>query len=382
MSNEKKNVIKYVGVLELNNISMDCYVLEDGTRVLSAREMQRALSMVDETDDASQTSGARLNRYLAQKSLKPFIYKDKDVGHYEPLECYKGSQKINGFEATVLIDICDAFLQARKEIKLSTRQQIIADQCEILVRSFAKVGLIALIDEATGYQYDREKKELQTIFKAFISDEILAWQEAFHLSFYKEIFRLWGIPFTDKYIKRKPSFLGHITNRFVYSNMPKGIFVLEKLKGKTPKTKGGNYKYRLHQSLTKDVGREALKKVIYSIETLASISETKEQFIKLVAEKYGQKEIQFPQNTSAVEKEIQSALESDNINEMSSFNQSLKKGLNFNDVTGKTGEKVKYKGTYETENEKATTEEDFNVGDTFPVSPLTNKDCVWKLIKQ
>jgi hypothetical protein len=289
---KKANTIKYEGVLELNNIEIECFVLEDGTRVLSGREMQRALSMVDDVD-GKETSGTRLNRYLSQKTLKPFLYEGKEPGHFDPLVCYQGDKKINGYEATVLIDICDSFLQARKEITLSTRQKIIADQCEILVRSFAKIGLIALIDEATGYQYDREKKELQTILKALVSDEILEYQQQFQLSFYKEIFRLWNIPFTPKNIKRKPQFIGHLTNKYVYQNLPKGTFVLDKLKSKTPKSAGGNYKFRLHQSLTEDKGREALKKVLYTVEALASISNTKKEFDKLMSEKYGQKEIPF-----------------------------------------------------------------------------------------
>jgi hypothetical protein len=297
-------------------------VLEDGTRVLSGRGMQRALKMVDETDENKQTAGTRLDRYLNQKSLKPFMYNGKEEDHFEPLVCFKGEAKINGFEATVLVDICDAILQARNEITLSSRQKTIATQCEILVRAFAKVGIIALVDEATGYQYEREQKELQTIFKAFISDEILAWQEAFHLSFYKEIFRLWNIPFTDKYIRNKPSFLGHLTNKFIYENMPKGMFVLEKLKSKTPKTTGGNYRYRLHQSLTKDIGREALKKVIYSVEALASISETKRQFIKLMNEKYGQKEIPFD-DLEEINEPIYEA------KKPSTFNKSLKMALDY-----------------------------------------------------
>jgi hypothetical protein len=61
--------------------------------------------------------------------------------------------------------------------------------------------------------------------------------------------------------------------------------VLEKIKEKTPKTKGDNYRYRFHQSLTLEAGKEELKKVINSVETLASISETKEEFLKLM-EKY------------------------------------------------------------------------------------------------
>ena len=64
-------------------------------------------------------------------------------------------------------------------------------------------------------------------------------------------------------------FIGHLTNKFIYKNLPKGTFVLDALKENTPKTKGGNYKVRLHQSLTEDKGREALKKVLYSVEALA-----------------------------------------------------------------------------------------------------------------
>jgi hypothetical protein len=214
--------------------------------------------------------------------------------HFQPIICYKGQQKINGYEATALVDFCNVLLQARLDDKIKTeRQAIIADQCEILIRSFAKIGIIALVDEATGYQYEREKKELQAILKAFISEEILSWQKTFHDNFYKEIFRLWNIPFTAENIKRKPQFIGRLTNEFVYKNLPKGTFVLDKLKEKTPKTEGGNYRYRLHQSLTPEVGKEALKKVIYSIETLAAISDTKAKFKRLIQDRYGQRELPF-----------------------------------------------------------------------------------------
>ncbi len=182
------------------------------------------------------------------------------------------------------------------------------------------VGIIALVDEATGYQYDREKAELQAILKAFISDEILEWQKAFHLNFYKELFRLWNVPFTEQNIKRKPQFIGKLTNELVYKNLPKGTVVLETLKEKTPKTKGGNYRYRLHQSLTPEVGREALKKVIYSIETLAAISENKGKFKRLVQDRFGQRTIQFP-NSDEIEETKQPI-------SLNSFSKDLKGLLN------------------------------------------------------
>jgi len=173
--------VKYKGELELAGFKLPCYVLEDGTRVLSGRKMQEALKMVDEVESGKETAGNRLDRYLSQKSLKSRIYKGKKPDHYAPIICYDGEKKINGYEATRLIDICDAFLEARKQTRerekedekyLSPRQETIAKQCEILMRAFAKVGIIALVDEATGYQKIREEA-LQEILRIHVSEEVL-----------------------------------------------------------------------------------------------------------------------------------------------------------------------------------------------------------------
>lgn len=201
--------------------------------------MQNALKLQEEHETKS---GTRLVRYLNQKTLETFIYKDKSLDHYNPIECYKGNQKINGYEATILADICEAFLEARNNINLSTRQKIIADQCEILIRGFARVGIVALIDEATGYQYESERFELQKILTAYVSEEILKWQLTFRDDFYQEIFRLWDLPFIPKYIKNKPSFIGKLTIKYIYDQMPRGV--IEKVKENIGKTENGNWKYR------------------------------------------------------------------------------------------------------------------------------------------
>lgn len=196
--------------------------------------MQNALKLQEEHETKS---GTRLVRYLNPKTLETFIYKDKSLDHYNPIECYKGNQKINGYEATILADICEAYLEARNNINLSTRQKIIADQCEILIRGFARVGIVALIDEATGYQYERERFELQKILTAYVSEEILKWQLTFRDDFYKEIFRLWDLPFIPKYIKNKPSFIGKLTIKYIYDQMPRGV--IEKVKENIGKTEMG-----------------------------------------------------------------------------------------------------------------------------------------------
>lgn len=281
------NKIECKGELKLGDFSIPCYVLENGIRVLSGRGMQEALKMVDD----KKTSGHRILRYLGQKTLNPFISNHLSLVHLEPIECYDGNKRVNGYEATVLVDICDAFLEARKNIELSDRQKIIADQCEILVRSFAKVGIISLVDEATGYQYDRERFELQKILNAYISDEILKWQLTFTDDFYKNIYRLWGLPFIPKYIRNKPSFIGKLTNKYIYELLPQGV--VDRIKEKTGKTSKGNWKYKWHQSLTPEIGREHLKKQIIEVTTLMSVSQTKEQFDDLFQLKYKTPPIQL-----------------------------------------------------------------------------------------
>jgi hypothetical protein len=281
----KSREIEYEGLLNINGYEINCYILKDGTRVLSGRGMQEALKLVDEPTEGKQVAGTRIHRLLGQTSLEPFIYKNNTKEHFNPLICYKGKTKINGYEATVLVDICDAILEARRSgVALGKRQEIVADQCEILVRAFARVGITALVDEATGYQYQRERFELAKILEAYISDEILKWQLTFTDDFYRQIFRLWNVPFIASNIKRKPQFIGNLTNKYIYEQLPDGV--LEVLRSETPKTEAGNYKHRFHQSLTADIGREHLKKQITEVTTLMEISNSKEEFQAHFKKKY------------------------------------------------------------------------------------------------
>lgn len=288
----KKNKVEYSGELFLaDGISIPCYVLADGRRVLSGRKMQMALRIVD-----SNSSGTKLPSFLANSSLKPFIINDKEPAHFEPLDCYLGKQKINGYEATVLTDICKAILDARRSgVKLTERQVIVARQCEILLSAIAKVGIIALVDEATGYQYDRERDELQKILRAYISEELLPWQKRFPDIYYKELFRLNGWDYTVNGIKKRPSIIGKWTNTLIYEELPHGV--LDALKKKTPKSEAGNKTARYHQSLTPDVGEPNLSAQINKIVTLFKLSDNMRElwfnFKKLKEREVGQLSLPF-----------------------------------------------------------------------------------------
>ena len=287
--------ITHEGTLNLNGVEIPCYVLEDGTRVLSGRGMQGALKMVDDTLDSKQTSGARLYRYFNQKTLKPYIYKDKEPGHYKPIECLKGETRVNGYEATVLADICDAFLDARKQINLSPRQKIIADQCEILIRAFAKVGIIALVDEATGYQDIRAKDRdaLQKLLDKYLLQEHAKWAKRFPDEFYELIFKLKGWTASEALTKR-PAIVGRYTNDIVYQRLAPGI--LKELQKRNPLNENKRRDHKHHQYLTDDVGHPELQKHMGGVIALMRISSSWDKFMRNLDKAYTKFEHTIPLN--------------------------------------------------------------------------------------
>lgn len=310
--------------LRLGDLEIPCYVLEDGTRVLSRNGMQKAIGY-------EGTSGDWLTRFINSKNISKNIGSEiraglLDVIKFERLGAGGSVTDTYGYEATKLIDLCDALIDLNKAGLLSGKQKIYADQAEIIIRAVAKVGIVALVDEATGYQYEREKDALQVILKAYISDELLKWQKMFPDTFYFEIFRLKKWDYTVNGINKRPGVIGKWTKELIYKQLPKGV--LEELKSKTPKSKSGNYTARFFQSLTQDIGHPALTAQIYKVIGIMNISNTwdefKQNFNRMVDRNNGQTELNFEEIEKEIEKEEEKPVK------LSSFNQKLVKGLKFN----------------------------------------------------
>jgi hypothetical protein len=257
MKNEKQ--ITHEGVLELGDFKIPCYVLEDGTRVISSRGMQNALMMESpEGKSEEQKSGTLLSRFVVSKWFKQLIDNDKELEHFQPVVAYKGNQKINGYEASALVDFCNIMLQARKEGKVTTtRRVIIAEQSEIIIRSFAKVGIIALIDEATGYQEVREKDALKQFLEKFLLEEKTKWVRTFPDDFFDAIFKMKGISWKQANKGKKPQWMGHHINDLVYSRLgPEVLYSLRKL---NPKTAKGYRPAKHPQYMSDEYGKPKLK---------------------------------------------------------------------------------------------------------------------------
>lgn len=261
--------------LRIGNVEIACYVLEDGTRVVSQRGLQTSLGL-------NVSGGAqRLHKILTVLERKGIDTNDLTSRIATPLvfKTPRGS-RAHGFEATVLADFCEVILKAKdKAGTLRSNQLHVAKQCEILVRGFARVGIIALVDEATGYQHDRSRRALEEILDAFIKDELGKWAKRFPDEFYRELFRLKGLQFIP-FPKKRPMYVGHWTNDLVYKRLAPGV--LDQLREKNPPGASGRRKTRHHQFLTDDVGHPKLQEHLASVITLMRACDDWAMFHKML----------------------------------------------------------------------------------------------------
>jgi hypothetical protein len=174
-----------------------------------------------------------------------------------------------GYEATILTDICDAVLAARKAKKLHPQQERFAAQCELLTRGLARVGIVGLIDEITGYQNVRAQDALARILEEFIAKELQHYVSAFPAEFYQEMFRLRGLNYPRDSVKR-PQYFGVLTNDLVYRRLAPGV--LDELKAVTPRLGSGRLAHKLYQRLTRTKGYPKLKEHLGAVVTMMQLS--------------------------------------------------------------------------------------------------------------
>ncbi|MGO9021828.1 MAG: P63C domain-containing protein [Syntrophobacteraceae bacterium] len=195
---------------------------------------------------------------MAAGSLKPFISQEL-LESTRPIR-FRNSKGIKafGYSAELLPKVCQVYLEARDAGALQANQLSIAVKCEILVRGLAQTGIIALVDEATGYQKVRDRDELQRFLALYLSEERLKWAKMFPDEYYRQLFRLQGWQYSPLSVKR-PKLVGVLTNRLVYEKLPD--HVLDELRRLNPvkNKKTWRREATFFQHLSADIGQEDLR---------------------------------------------------------------------------------------------------------------------------
>lgn len=268
---------KFRGQLDLAGNLIDVYVLDTGDRVLSMRGAVKAMTNQD---------AGNLVEYISVQGLKEFI--DKDLALVGTKEFFiPGTQfRGRGITAEQFEAILTGYVKALHAGKLNTeRQREIATTCAILSTAFLRIGIIAQIDEVTGYQYVRAEDALQLKLRAFIAEELRAWEKTFPDELWEQFGRLTNWKGS---LHKRPKWWGHLVIELVYEALDPDV--AKYLKENKPKPyHGQNY----HQWLTEDFGLRSLVSHIYEVIGIAKTCSDMRELRHKVALHYGREPLQL-----------------------------------------------------------------------------------------
>lgn len=271
--------------LRIGQAEIPCYVLEEGAvdrdddrRLITASGLQQAVGM------SASGGSPRLADFAARIASNSHSRGHLSARLNEPVEFIMPQGGVaKGYGVLLLADLCDEILEARKTGRLTDRYAPIGDAAEAVMRGLANVALVALVDEATGYQDVRRRLELAEILDQYLDDKLNRWTKTFPDEFYEQLFRLKGWDY--KHLKPgdiKPAEVGMFTKEHVYRRLHPGI--VEELESRNPEIVPGRRRNRHHQWLSQEIGHVELEKHITKIIVVMKLSRDWQGFMSSLQE--------------------------------------------------------------------------------------------------
>jgi len=272
-------IAQWQGILPLGeHDELPCYVLDDGRRVISRTG---AASML-----TNRKGGGNLEQYVQVQALRNYIPDDFQSRMIDFVLPGVANKTVRGLTAEDFLTICNTFVKARDNGDLTTaRQHVIATKASMLLMACAKTGLIALIDEATGYQYDRAEDALQVKLRVFLEEEMRDWEKTFPDELWEEFGRLtrWEGP-----IHLRPKYWGKLVLDLIYEYLDPDV--TEWLRKNAPSPRHGqNY----HQWLTSQYGLKQLMQHIWMVVGIAKTCWSMRELKEKLAVQFGREPFQL-----------------------------------------------------------------------------------------
>ncbi|MCH2449241.1 MAG: P63C domain-containing protein [Gracilimonas sp.] len=285
MNNEPISKAISEGKANINGVVLPCAVLEGGERVFNRTEFMHAIGRKGKAKGGRKYDAEfEVPVFISAQNLQPFITEEL-LNNSKPIQFIPddGGLLQIGYRVELLPEVCNVFIDAKEAGVLKPNQEHIAEQCKILARGFQTIGIIALVDEATGYQDLRARDALEQLLEKYLTEHKLKWAKRFPDDFYKQMFRLKGWQYSSLGFSKRPGVAGKYTNDIVYERLaPKVLDELEKLNPKI----NGHRKDRHHQYLTEDFGHPKLKEHITGVIALMKASPNWKSFQRLLQRVY------------------------------------------------------------------------------------------------
>ncbi len=292
-------VAAYSGSLNLAGASISCFVLTNGMRIIGRTTANEVLTGIERYGDLERTIGVQ--------SLRPFLDYEEVTNQFIAFrspdsERLKSAAK--GMPADVFIDICQAYARALEASyrrtedadypEMTDRQKEVAARASVFLAAVAKVGLDALIDEATGYQEFRARDALEVKLRAYLEGEMRKWEKTFPDALWMEFGRLTA---WEGSIHKRPKYWGKLVMELIYEYLDPDV--AQWLRDHAPKPKGGqNY----HQWLSSQYGLQKLVQHIWQVIGMAKGCNDIAELKQKMAENFGNEPVQlrlsFPKSST------------------------------------------------------------------------------------
>jgi hypothetical protein len=262
-------IAKWPGQL---SIGIPVYVLNDQRRIISR---------TGATDFLTDKKGGRnLESYLGVQALQKYMPSDYQGAMVEFIMPEVVNKTVKGMEAETFVDICQAYVEAWHDNALQSETQIsIAMRSAMFLAACAKVGIIALIDEATGFQFERPLDALQVKLRLFLAEEMRKWEPTFPDQLWEQFGRLTN---WKGGIHQRPKYWGKLVMKLIYEYLDPDV--AQWLRENAPRPqKGQNY----HQWLTEQYGLRRLVEHIWKVVGVASTCETMDELQYKMEDLYG-----------------------------------------------------------------------------------------------
>ena len=266
------------GTIQIGKAVLQCSVLDNNIRVFSTRGVTRAMGGKQTGTPRGAKDGApQLPPFLSSDSIKPLISPQLMARLLTPLQ-YRpkhGGRTAFGYEATLLPEICELILEANEQNPFKANQRHLVETANTLIRGFARVGIIALIDEATGFQDYRAKDDLTKLLALYVQEVFRPYVSRFPNEFFKELYRVYGWEYKPGNTQ-SPRYVGKFINKYVYQALPPNV--LPKIQELNPINAKGQRPRKNFQHLTGIVGEPHLDKQLAVVTTLLKLSDSPVQF--------------------------------------------------------------------------------------------------------
>jgi hypothetical protein len=279
---KKYKAISSGNFLEDFGIDVECHVLDDPTKtaVISQRGMGQAIGFSKRGSRLgvfvnSKTMDGYIGRELREKIQNPIVFQHSTAAADSPVST------AHGYDATILIDLCNSILAANADGKLKgDRYSRMIEQAQTIVSASAKNGIRGLVYALAGYSPSTE--EVISAFKHYVREEAKKYEREFPNELYEQWHRLYGISVPDR---GKPWQFKHLTIKHIYYPLAQSNGKLLELL-RALKANGGGRKTKLFQFLN-DIGARALRIHLGRVLEMSESAKTKQEYERRIVERFG-----------------------------------------------------------------------------------------------